>query len=470
MNATAPGAVDERVVSSSPQAPSDVVVDTLAVSPQEVESRARLARAAQGAWAAAPALDRATALSAAADAVAAAAPELAELVGREVGKPRLEAVAEVTRTIAIMRFYAQQALAVVGEVYPANGPQATLLMTRQRPRGLATLVTPWNFPVMIPAWKLAPALAYGNGVLLKPAPAATACALRLAELLSAALPSGLIQVLPGGALTGRAAMNNADVISFTGSTGVGKALIAQANEQGIPVQAEMGGLNASIVLPGAEPGQAAATIAAAAMGYAGQKCTATSRVIIVGDQPGFLDALVSAVASLPGGDPGAAGTVVGPVISEPARTAVLDASARAQSEGGRTITGGGSRGPGWYVDPILVTDLQPSSWAAQNEVFGPFCVVLRVDTVDEAVEVANGTDFGLVTALFTGDLDLALQLPGRLRTGMVRVNAGTTGVDFQAPFGGTGDSGHGERELGDATMRFYSWQQTVTMQPHGPGG
>jgi aldehyde dehydrogenase (NAD+) len=470
MSAPAIGGVEDRVVSTSPQAPGDIVVDISAVSPEAVEGCANGARAAQAAWAAAPALDRATALINAAEAVAAAAPELAELVCREVGKPKLESVAEVSRTIAILRFYAQQAMAAAGEVYPANGPQETLLLTRLRPHGLATLVTPWNFPLMIPAWKLAPALAYGNGVLLKPAPAATACALRLGELLAPALPEGLIQVLPGGARTGSAAMNAADIVSFTGSTAVGKALISQAHERGIPVQAEMGGLNASIVLPGAEPERAAATIAGAAMGYAGQKCTATSRVIVVGDQPRFLDALVSAVRSLPSGDPRALETVVGPVISEPARAAVLHAAARAQSEGGRTLTGGGRADPGWYVDPIVVTDLQPSSWAAQNEVFGPFCVVLRVETVDQAVEVANGTAFGLATAVFTSDLDLALRLPGRLRTGMVRVNAGTTGVDFQAPFGGIGDSGHGERELGDATQRFYTWQQTVTLHPHRPAG
>ena len=204
------------------------------------------------------------------------------------------------------------------------------------------------------------------------------------------------------------------------------------------------------------------------MGYAGQKCTATSRIIVVGDQPDFIDALASAVRALPTGDPQAPETVVGPVISAVARAAVLDAAARARREGGRVITGGGTKDPGWYVDPILVTDLEPAAWAAQNEIFGPFCVLLRVGTVEQAVELANETRFGLSTAVFTSDLDQMLRVPRRLRTGMVRINAATTGVDFHAPFGGTGDSGHGERELGDAAHRFYTWQQTVTAYPQGP--
>ncbi|MGI8609070.1 MAG: aldehyde dehydrogenase family protein [Candidatus Dormibacteria bacterium] len=458
-------ATDPRIVSRSPQEPDDVVVATSAVAPSEVADRATRARAAQRDWVEVTALARATALGAAADAVANAAEELGTLLTREIGKPQLESKAEVGRAVAILRFYAQQALAADGETFPGNGPAASFVMTRRQPYGLATLVTPWNFPVMIPTWKAAPALASGNAVLLKPAPAATACALRLGELLANALPNDLFQVLPGGAQTGSAAMDAGDVISFTGSTPVGKAIVAQAHQAGIPVQAEMGGLNASIVLPDADPDRTAATIAAAAMGYAGQKCTATSRVIVVGANPRFIQALVAAVRALPTGDPRDPATVVGPVISEAAREQVLEATGQAQRDGGQILTGGSSAAPGWSVQPTLVGGLEASSWAAQTEVFGPFCVVLPVGSIDEAVRVANDTPYGLSTAVFTGDLDQVLALPARLRSGMVRINAATTGVDFHMPFGGMGESGRGERELGTAAANFFTRQQTITVQP-----
>jgi aldehyde dehydrogenase (NAD+) len=245
-------------------------------------------------------------------------------------------------------------------------------------------------------------------------------------------------------------------------------IVTEAHATGIPVQAEMGGLNASIVLPDADPAGAASVIAAAAMGYAGQKCTATSRVIVVGENADFTDALVAAVRALPVGDPQGLQTVVGPVISEAARTAVLAAGGRSRDEGGSTLTGGGTSDPGWYVEPIVVGGLDAGSWAAQNEVFGPFCVLLSARSVDDAIAAANGTPYGLCTSVFTSDLDQVLALPGRLRTGMVRINAATTGVDFHTPFGGFGESGHGDRELGTGARRFYTQEQTVTIQPRLP--
>ncbi len=205
-----------------------------------------------------------------------------------------------------------------------------LLFSQHRPRGVAGLITPWNFPVAIPLWKAAPALAYGNAVLLKPAPDATACALRLAELFDGVLPPDLFQVLPGEAATGEAVVAAADVVSFTGSAAVGRHIAALAVARGVPVQAEMGGQNASIVLPDADLALTAAHIANAAYGYAGQKCTATSRVIVVGDPAPFTEALTEVTRKLASGDPADAATVVGPVITDRARTAVVDAAAQAQ--------------------------------------------------------------------------------------------------------------------------------------------
>ena len=451
--------------SRSPQRPDDLVVKVEAAGAEAVAGVVERARGAAARWAAAPALERSAALVVAADALAGAAGEVTGLVVREVGKPVTEAGAEVARGVGILRYYAQQALDPDGETYPGPSP-AGLLLARRRPRGVVGLITPWNFPVAIPLWKAAPALAFGNAVVLKPSPESTAVALRLAELLAPALPDGLLQVVPGGAETGTAMLERVDCISFTGSVAVGRRVAVAATERGIPSQAEMGGLNASIVLPDADPRRAAAVVAGAAMGYAGQKCTATSRAIVVGDPAPFTEALVAAVRDLAVGDPAAASTVIGPVITEPARDKVVAAAEEAAAAGGRLLTGGtGGDGGGWFVAPTLVDGLAPDARLAQEEVFGPIAVVLAVADEDEAVRVANGVRYGLVGSVFTGDLDRALGLAARLDTGMIRVNAPTSGVDYLAPFGGEKDSSYGPREQGKAARDLYTSTRTITVLP-----
>ena len=453
--------------SRSPQRPDDLVVEVEEASPAAVAEAAQRARAAGAAWAAASALERSAALAAAADALAGAAGELTELTVREVGKPVTEAAAETARGVGILRYYAQQALDPDGETYPGPDP-AALLLARRRPRGVAGLVTPWNFPVAIPLWKAAPALAFGNAVLLKPSPEATAVALRLGELLGAAVGAELFQVLPGGAGTGKAMLEEVDCLSFTGSVAVGRQVAVAATERGVPSQAEMGGLNASLVLPDADPERAAAVVAGAAMGYAGQKCTATSRAVVVGDPGPFTEALVDAVRGLAVGDPADKATVVGPVITEPARRRVVEAAAEAAAAGGRLLTGGSAgQGAGWFVAPTLVDGLDPGARLAQEEVFGPIAVVLAAADEDEAVRLANGVRYGLVGSVFTGDLDRALRLAARLDTGMIRVNAPTSGVDYLAPFGGEKDSSFGPREQGKAARDFYTSTRTITILPQG---
>jgi alpha-ketoglutaric semialdehyde dehydrogenase len=451
--------------SRSPQQPDDVVVEVAEADAGAVAKAVERARAAGGRWAAASALERSAALSAATDALAGAADELTGLMVREVGKPVTEAAAEAARGVGILRYYAQQALDPDGETYPGPGPEA-LLMARRRPRGVAGLITPWNFPVAIPLWKAAPALAFGNAVLLKPSPDATAVALRLAELLAGALPDGLLQVLPGGAATGQAMLEGVDCVSFTGSVAVGRRVAVAATERGLPSQAEMGGLNASIVLADADPQRAATVVAGAAMGYAGQKCTATSRAIVVGDPGPFTEALVAAVQGLAVGDPADKDTVVGPVITERARRKVVEAAAEAAAAGGRLLTGGqAGDGAGWFVAPTLVDGLAPDARLAQEEIFGPIAVILPVADEDEAVRVANGVRYGLVASVFTGDLDRALGLAARLDTGLIRVNAPTSGVDFLAPFGGEKDSSFGPREQGKAARELYTSTRTITVLP-----
>src|SRR3954453_10943945 len=261
------------IESRSPQDQSDVVVQAPAADAAAVGGDFARAREAQREWGRS-ALARADALSAAAAALE-AADDLPGLMVREVGKPITEAGQEHMRAVRILRYHAQAALDHDGETFPAAPPAdpRTLLMGRRRPRGVAGLITPWNFPIAIPLWKAAPALAYGNAVVLKPASDAIACALRLAELFDGILPEGVFSVVTGPGAAGEAVVDHADVVSFTGSTAVGLGVARQAAARGVPAQCEMGGLNASIVLPDADVEAAAKVIASAAMGYAGQKCT-----------------------------------------------------------------------------------------------------------------------------------------------------------------------------------------------------
>lgn len=456
----------DMVRSTNPSRPSDVVVEVPVADAADVSKAAGAARAAQKDWQATAPVARSAALSAAADAVAAASDELTGLMVREVGKPVGEAAGEAARAVAILRYYAQQVLDPDGETYPAAGD--ALLMARRRARGVAGLITPWNFPFAIPLWKAAPALAFGNAVLLKPAPEATGCALRLAELLHQSLPADLFAVVPGAGETGQAVVQEADVVSFTGSVAAGGAVREAAAKRGVPVQCEMGGQNASIVLPDVDVEATAAVLAGAAMGYAGQKCTATSRVVVVDDGNGFAgrfsDALVAAVEALEVGDPGRAGVSVGPVIDERARDAVVAGAREAADGGGRVLTGGSAPdGDGWFVAPTLVADVAPDARVAQEEIFGPFTAVLTVPDVDRAVEVANGVRYGLAAAVFTRDLTTSLEVADRLDAGLVRVNAATSGVDFYAPFGGQKESSYGPREQGKAARDFYTSVRTVTI-------
>ncbi|MGN6523085.1 MAG: aldehyde dehydrogenase family protein [Actinomycetes bacterium] len=452
------------IESRSPQRPDDLVIAVPETTTAEVAEAARAGRAAQAAWVAGGAASRAAALAAAADAVAGAAAELADLVVREVGKPVGEAVGEVARSVSILRYFAQQVFDPTGAVHEPSG--RGLLLTQRRPRGLAGLVTPWNFPLAIPLWKAAPALAAGNAVLLKPAPEATAAALRLAELLAPVLPEGLFAVLPGDVATGEAVVDSADVVSFTGSVAAGRAVTARATGRGVPVQAEMGGQNPSVVLPDADLESAAAQIAAAAMGFAGQKCTATKRVVVVGDAAPFRDALVAAVEKLAVGDPARADVAVGPVIDGGARDRVVQAAESVAAAGGRVLTGGRVLDrDGWYVAPTVAEGVGRDHVLACDEVFGPIALVQSAGTLDEALAIANGVRFGLAAAVYTRDLAAAQRSSEQLEAGLVKVNAPTTGVDFYAPFGGEKDSSLGPRAQGKSGVEHYTSVHTITIAP-----
>ncbi len=457
------------LTSTSPHDPSDVVAAHRAATAADVHSAAERARAAQAEWWSLGAAKRAAALDAAASALESRADEATALIVREVGKPVVEARGEVGRTVSILRYYAQAGFSADGATYPPS--MSGYLFTQRRPHGLAGLITPWNFPLAIPMWKAAPALAAGNAVLLKPSPDAMGAADLLADVLGTVLPHGLFNVLPGDGETGAAVVSSCDVVSFTGSSAVGRQVIVAAATAGVPVQAEMGGQNAAIVLPDADARRTATMIAAAAMGYAGQKCTATRRIIVVGDRSDVVEALAEAVAAMAPRDPAEPGHVVGPMISEHARQRVLDAIAAGIAGGGRVLAGGGLAeappGPGWYVRPTLLDGVPCDHQLAREEVFGPLAIVLRVDDVDEAVALANSVRYGLVGSVHGRDLDLILSLSARLQTGLVKINAPTSGVDFYAPFGGDKDSSYGQREQGTAGLDFYSTTRTIAVVPHG---
>ncbi|MDG4536134.1 aldehyde dehydrogenase family protein [Streptomyces sp. AV19] len=448
------------VVSRNPADPREVVVSTAAAGAAATARAVDGARTAQAAWATGGAAARSAALGRAAAAIEDAAGELAALTVREVGKPLTEARAEVARTAAIWRYYAQFPYEPTGTVHEsADG--AGLLLTRRRPHGVAGLITPWNFPLAVPSWKAAPALAAGNAVVLKPAPQATACALLLAETLQSALPDGLFAVVPGGVEEGTALVGTADAVSFTGSTAVGATVAGAATARGIPVQAETGGLNAAVVLPDADIGRAAAHIASALAGYAGQKCTATSRVIAVGAAMEPLRAaLAKELGDLPVGDPADPATVCGPLISAAARDRVREAAA------GLPVVAGGTApdAPGWYTAPLLV-EAPHGHRLLREEVFGPVAALLPARDLEEAVRLNNAVPYGLVTSVHTAGLDAVLHVLDRLDTGMIRVNASSAGVDFHLPFGGAKSSGHGPREQGRTALEFYTAGRTYTLAP-----
>jgi alpha-ketoglutaric semialdehyde dehydrogenase len=455
--------------SHSPQEPTDLVMEAPAFSGVDVARSISRGAVAQRSWARTSPHERASALEQAASALESAADELTQLVVREVGKPVGEATAEVARSVAILNYFAAQAFEPDGEVLPGADGQA-LLMVRRRPHGVVGLITPWNFPTAIPLWKAAPALAFGNSVILKPAEQASAVALRIAGLLQQCLPEDVFQVVTGGPETGAALAEGADCISFTGSAAVGQQVAMSAVRRGIPVQCEMGGQNASIVMPDAPAEPTAVSVAAAAMGYAGQKCTATSRVIVVGDRPDFTEAFVSAVRALTVGDPSDPAVVVGPLITETARDRAITAVTTAANEGGRVLMGGGRVADlqGHFMTPAVVSIDDPGQPLAQEEVFGPVCAVLTAPDLPRAIAVANAVKYGLAASIYTSDLTVALDAVDGLDVGMVKVNQPTTGVDFYAPFGGNKTSSYGPREQGKAAQRFYTGTRTISMSGARP--
>lgn len=397
--------------------------------------------------------------------------EMAQALAREVGKPIAESRGEVGRCVTILRYYAGEAVRAEGEVIPAQAAGA-LQFTLREPLGVVALITPWNFPLAIPLWKAAPALAFGNTVVLKPAEAASHAATLLAETAAqAGLPAGVFNVLLGaGSVIGPGLLGAEAVrgVSFTGSGGVGAGVAAAAAARNIRFQTEMGGKNVAIVLPDADLARAAGLTAGGAMRYAGQKCTATSRVVVAKEvERDFLAELRRQVEALPLGPVTDAAAAVGPLISGESRASirrVLDEiGAEIVSEGVVPNTEAFARGN--WMSPIVVRGAAADSALAQRELFGPVLASFVAEDLEHAVELANGVPYGLSASLFTRDIASALRYIRSIDVGLVRVNGDTTGVDPHAPFGGMKRSSSGSREQGSAARDFYTEIKTVQINP-----
>lgn len=387
---------------------------------------------------------------------------LAQLAVREVGKPAQEARAEVERTARVLDYYAGQATGARGTLVPATEPEVAIL-TRRRPIGPCLMITPWNFPFAIPAWKIAPALACGNPVIWKPATAAMGCASALAAcLLDAGLAEGALSLVLA---SGRAAVplldENLAAVSFTGSTDVGEAIRARVARRGTRMQGELGGKNVAVVLDDAGP-EAAEAIARAAFGFAGQKCTATSVVIAT---PGIRDELAGRLAELtraaPWGDPREDGVWGGPVIDAAKRDELEGRLAAAAAAGDTVLARGPATGGAAAMAPALVAAAGRDSTFGRREVFGPVLTIL--DAVDDAdlARVANDTEYGLVASVFGRDIDRVRQLCNQLDVGMLAINRASTGLEVQAPTGGWKASGSGDPEQGEEAIRFFTKSQTI---------
>ncbi len=461
--------VDERsgdwIPSVNPTLPSDIVASVPQGSSDAVRLAVDAAREAQCGWAKLSGPARADYLYAWADAIQARSAELAEAVVREVGKPIGESKGEVGRCVMILRYFAGEAVREVGEVIPAQVGGALQYSLRQ-PIGVVGLITPWNFPLAIPLWKAAPALAVGNTVVLKPSEMSSYVAFLLARTAAdAGLPPGVFNVVHGtGAAVGGPLIEQVDCVSFTGSGAVGAKIAQTCAARNIKFQTEMGGKNVAIVLKDADLDQAAILVAGGAMRFAGQKCTATSRVIVERSvRDAFSAALKKSIDALAVGDPGQMSTAVGPVISQQSLDKISSAIASVKAPLLHKVSSQPS--VGYFVAPVTFHEADIESDLAQKEIFGPVLALFDAEDLDHALELANRTEYGLSASLFTKDLRSALTYIPRIDAGMVRVNADTTGVDPHSPFGGVKGSSSHSREQGPAAKDFYTEVKTVQINP-----
>lgn len=461
-------ASDQTTFETRNPARADEVLATFPSSTTaDAEQAVAAAAEAQPSWAATPAPARGAVLFRAAELLTERLDDVARTLTREEGKTLAEATGEVVRARDILRYYGGEGWRLGGQMLPPNAPNA-MLYSRREPLGVVVAITPWNFPIAIPAWKLAPAIVYGNAVVLKPASATPLTALRLVEcLVDAGLPAGVLNFLTGnGSVVGDALAGDPLVhgLTFTGSHYTGSKIYRRATDHFARVQLEMGGKNPTVVLNDADLSLAVELAATGGFGLTGQSCTATSRVIVEdGIADRFAAALAEAADALTVGDGLETGVQMGPAVSKEQLASDLDYVHLGREEGAELLAGGDLAGAGGhYLRPTVFDGVDVHSRLAQEEIFGPVVGIVRAHDVDDAIAKANAVGFGLAASVVTNDLRRAMTFVDRIEAGVVKVNEPTTGLALQAPFGGFKQSSANTfKEQGPAALDFFTRTKTV---------
>ncbi|MCR5878630.1 aldehyde dehydrogenase family protein [Phenylobacterium sp. J367] len=453
--------------SRNPSNTDEVVARVPAGGKAEVDAAVAAAKAAFPAWSEASPEVRFDLLDKVGDTILKRREEIGRLLSREEGKTLPEGIGETVRAGRIFKYFAGEALRRHGQNLESVRPGVEIQTYRQAV-GVYGMITPWNFPIAIPAWKTAPALAFGNTVVLKPAGPTPATAAALAEIIwECGAPAGVFNMIFGPGSMGAKLVEHPDVdgVSFTGSQGVGAGVAQAAVARQARVQLEMGGKNPLVILDDADLDRAVMVALDGSFYATGQRCTASSRLIVQdGIHDRFVAALAEKVAALKVGDALDPATQMGPAVSEDQMETSYRYIDIARSEGGRVVIGGGRlklETPGWYVQPTLIADTDKAMTINNEEVFGPVASTVRVKDYDEALAVANGGEFGLSAGIVTTSLKHARDFQRRARAGMVMVNLPTAGVDYHVPFGGTKKSSYGPREQGFAAVEFYTQTKTA---------
>ena len=461
-----PSASGRTYEKHSPWRPSEVVGEFPASGEEDVNAAVEAAAAAFPEWSRKPAAQRAAVLMAAADALERRVEQIARDMTLEMGKPLREARMEAARGAAVLRFFAGEAFRPKGELFEQSGTGSSVYTVR-RPLGVVGLITPWNFPAAIPLWKSAPALVYGNTVVIKLAQEAPLTGLHIAACLEeAGIPAGVYNVVIGrGSEVGTPLVKHPLVkaISFTGSVPVGEQVREQATALGKRVQLELGGHNPLIVMADADLDRAVEAAYAGAFWSAGQKCTATRRIYV--QQPvyeEFRERLLARIDRGVVGDPTEPATEVGPIVSEKQFEEVLAGVERGKKQGG-TLLAGGERldDEAYLLGPTVFEDVADDAFLSCEEVFGPVTSLYRFSDEDEALRRANAVEFGLSASIFTSNLGTAQRFVNELEAGILHVNSQTAGAEPHVPFGGMKSSGFGPHEQGRAAMDFYTEIVTV---------
>ena len=450
---------------------SDVVDDYARADVAQARSAVAAARAAFPAWSTTTIQERSDLLDRVGTAILARKEELGRLLSREEGKTLPEGIGEAARAGQIFRFFAGEALRIEGDKLASVRPGVDVEITRE-PVGVVLAITPWNFPIAIPAWKMAPALAFGNCVILKSADLTPGCAWALADILAeAGVPKGVFNLVMGrGSVVGDALTSDPgiDAISFTGSVATGRGIALKAVEAGKRVQLEMGGKNPLVVLDDADLDTAVSCAVNGAFFSTGQRCTASSRLVVAeGIHDRFVAAVSQAMAGLAVDNALKDGTQIGPVVDQSQLDQDLSYLEIGRGEGAELI--GGERlnreTEGFYLSPALFTETHSEMRINREEIFGPVASVIRVRDYDEALAVANDTIYGLSAGICTSSLKFASHFKRHSEAGMVMVNLPTAGVDYHVPFGGRKGSSYGPREQGRYAREFYTQVKTAYTLP-----